>query len=120
MVWVPPVEEFRPARERDRDGLDFTDMNLGPGFAPLVRPPGDDDGPAEHDNLAGDGLFEGPVRPFRFGLLAHRLMPLPARLGAPRRTARTSARARSEGSELLRTHFDAPGFDIDAHQGRTK
>jgi hypothetical protein len=66
------------------------------------------------------GSLAEMVRPFRFGLLAHRLMPLPARLGAPRRPARTGARARSEGSELLRTHFDAPGFDINAHQGRTK
>ena len=120
MVWVSSVEEFRSARERDRDRLDFTDMNFASCFAPLVCPPGDDDCPAEYDNLAGDGLFERPVCPFRFGLLAHRLMPLPARLSAPRRTASAGARAWSESSELLRTHFDAPGFDINAHQGRTK
>jgi len=117
---VAAVEVFRPAGQGDGDGLDLADADAAPGFQPLVGPPGDADRPAQRDDLARDRLLERPAGAFRLGLLAERLVPLPTGFRAPRRAARARARARSERGELLRADLDAPGFDVDAHQGSTK
>ena len=112
-------EELRFARQLEADRLDLADAHLGLRLPPLVGAAGDGDRPPEGTDLAGDGAFELPALAFGFGDLAHGLMPLAARFGAPGSAAGTRARTGSERRELLRAQLNALRLDVDAHQGRT-
>ena len=113
-------EELRLARQLEADRLDLADAHLGLRLPPLVGASGDGDRPAQRADLAGDGAFELPTPALGFGDLAHRLVPLAARFGAPRGAAGARARSGAERRELLRAQFDALRLEVDAHQGRTK
>ena len=95
-------EELGFTRQLQADGFDFTDADLIGRLEPLVGAAGDGDGPTEGADFAGDRAFELPALTFGFGDLAHGLVPLAARFGAPRGATGTRARPGSERRELLR------------------
>lgn len=119
VVGEAPDEELGFTWEFQADRFNFTDADLIGCLEPLVGATSDGDGPTEGANFASHGAFELPALTFGFGDLAHGLMPLAARFGTPRSSARTRAWTGSERREFLRAQLNALRLDINAHQGST-